>query len=268
MTATIANAPGTSGDWAGLYDANGNYVQWQYLNGLQTRPAAGVTSATVTFTLPATPGAFRVRLFNATYTLVATSGTITTSGPILPLGATTGLAGGTVTATIANAPGSHGDWVGLYDANGNPVQWQYLNGSHSLPAVGVSGATVTFVLPATPGTYHARLFNGGYTLVATSGAIITSAPSVTLDATTGVAGGTVTATITNAPGMPGDWAGLYDANGNPVQWQYLNGSHSLPAVGVSGATVTFALPAPGTYQVRLFNGTYTRGATSQTIAVF
>jgi hypothetical protein len=268
VTATITNAPGTSGDWVGLYDANGIPVQWQYLNGSHSLPAAGVSGATVTFILPATPGTYHARLFNATYTRVATSGTITTSAPSVTLGATTGTAGGTVTATIANAPGTPGDWAGLYNASGNPVQWQYLNGSHALPAAGVSSATVTFILPATPGTYHVRLFNATYTRVATSGTISTSAPSVTLGATTGTAGGTVTATIANAPGTPGDWVGLADANGNWVQWQYLNGSHALPAAGVSGATVTFALPTPGSYQVRLFNGTYTLVAISETIAVF
>ncbi len=72
---------------------------------------------------------------------------------------------------IANAPGTPGDWVGLYDANGNPVRWQYLNGTQTLPTVGVASATPTFILPTTPGVYHARLFNGTYALVATSGTI-------------------------------------------------------------------------------------------------
>src|SRR5438045_714309 len=143
-------------------------------------------------------------------------------------GATTGAAGGTVTATIANAPGTAGDWVGLYDANGVPVQWRYLDGTQTRPASGIANATITFTLPATPGTYHARLFNATYTLVATSGTITTTVPTVTLGAATGTAGGTVTATIVNAPGTPGDWVGLYDANGVPVQWQYLNGTHTLP----------------------------------------
>jgi len=269
VTAIITNAPGTPGDWVGLYDAAGVPVQWRYLNGTQTLPTVGITSATITFTLPATPGTYHARLFNATYSLVATSGTITTTAPTVTLGAATGAAGGPVTATIVNAPGTPGDWVGLYDANGIPVQWQYLNGTHTLPGTGVTSATVTFTLPATPGTYHARLFNATYTLIATSGTITTTAPTVTLGASTGTAGGTVTATIANAPGTPGDWVGLYDANGVPLQWQYLSGTHTLPATGVTSATVTFTVPAaPGTYHVRLFNGIYVLVATSGMIAVF
>jgi len=65
------------------------------------------------------------------------------------------------------------------------VQWQYLNGTQVMPATGVTSATVTFMLPATPGIYQARLFNATYVLVATSGSITTTVPSVTLSATSG-----------------------------------------------------------------------------------
>ena len=268
VTATVANGPGTAGDWVGLYDANGSAVQWQYLDGTQVKPATGSSNATVTFTLPAAVGTYHARLFNAAYMLVATSGTITTTTPSVTLGAATGTAGGMVAATIDNGPGLPGDWVGLYDANGNAVQWQYLNGTQTRPATGVKSARVTFILPASPGTYHARLFNAAYVRVATSTTISTTAPSVALGAATGTAGGTVTATVTNGPGTPGDWVGLYDANGRPVQWEYLNGSHTMPAAGVGTAAVTFVLPASGTYQVRLFNGSYVQVAASDTINVF
>ena len=268
VIATISKGPGTPGDWVGLFDTNGRPVQWRYLNGTQTLPAQGVSSASIELTLPATSGTYHARLFNASYIQVAVSGTVTTTAPVVTLGAATGTAGGLVTATITDAPGSRGDWIGLYDANGTPVQWQYLNGSHSMPGNGSSGATVTFVLPATPGTYHARLFNGNYTQVAASGTIVTSAPSVTLDTASGAAGSTVTATIANAPGTTGDWAGLYDANGNPVQWLYLNGSHTLPASGVNAAVLTFTLPAAGVYHVRLFNGIYVLVAASGTVTAF
>ena len=267
VTATVANGPGTAGDWVGLYDANGAALQWKYLDGTQVKPATGTSNATVSFTLPAAAGTYHVRLYNAMYVLVASSGTVTTTMPTVTLGAASGAAGGTVSAAVDNAPGLPGDWVGLYDASGNAVQWQYLNGTQTKPASGVKSARVTFVLPAAPGTYHARLFNAAYVRVATSSTISTTAPTVTLGTTTGTAGGTVTATVTNGPGTPGDWVGLYDANGRPVQWEYLNGSHTLPAAGVSSATITFVLPGPGTYQVRLCNGSYQLVATSETINV-
>jgi len=257
ITATIANGPGMPGDWAGLYDAGGNAVQWQYLNGAQVKPATGLTSAVLTFNLPATPGMFQVRLFNASYILVAASGTVTTTAPSVALSAATANAGGIVTATIANAPGTPGDWVGLYDSGGNAVTWKYLNGTQTKPATGVTSATVAFALPAAAGTFYVRLCNDSYIQVAASGTITTTVATVTTGATTVGVGTAVTVSIANAPGTPGDWAGLYDAAGNPVQWQFLNGTQTMPPAGVTSATLAFTMPmTPGTYQVRLFNGSY------------
>jgi len=263
ITATIVNGPGMPGDWAGLYDAGGNAVQWQYLNGAQTKPATGFTSAVLTFNLPPAPGTFQVRLFNASYILVATSAAVTTTAPSVTLNAAAGNAGGTVTATIANAPGTPGDWVGLYDSGGNAVGWKYLNGTQTMPASGVTSATITFMLPPTAVTFYVRLCNGSYVQVATSATITTTVATLTPSATSVSVGAAVAVVIANAPGTPGDWAGLYDAGGNAVQWQYLNGTQTMPASGVTSATLTFTMPStPGTYQIRLFNGSYTPIAVS------
>jgi hypothetical protein len=82
-----------------------------------------------------------------------------------------------VTATVTNGPGNAWDWVGLYPAGAtsapaNRVAYQFLNGLTTAPAGGVSGATLSFGLPSTPGSYDVRLFlNGLFTVLATSGAI-------------------------------------------------------------------------------------------------
>jgi uncharacterized protein RhaS with RHS repeats len=113
-----------------------------------------------------------------------------------------------------------------------------------------------------------KLFNAAYVLVATSGAVTASVPTVTLGATTASAGGTVTVNVTNAPGTPGDWAGLFDATGSALQWQFLDGTQTMPVAGVTSATLTFTMPmTPGTYQVRLFNGSYLPIAVSAPLSV-
>src|SRR5207245_8928918 len=117
------------------------------------------------------------------------------------------------------------------DVDGDPLT--YLVGTD--PAHGTLSGTAP-TLTYTP----AANYNGTdrFTFTANDGTVDSApatvsltitAPSITLDAAEGTAGGTVTATIANGPGRPGDWAGLYDANGTPVQWQYLNGTHTLPA---------------------------------------
>ena len=85
-------------------------------------------------------------------------------------------------ATVANGPGNARDWVGLYPAGAtsalvNRVAYRYLNGLTTVPASGVSDATITFVLPAAPGSYNVRFFlNNTLTVLATSGSIDVVAP--------------------------------------------------------------------------------------------
>src|SRR5436190_1123048 len=83
VTVTIANGPGNQTDWVALVPASAadtGYLTWAYLNGLQTAPAVGLTAATLTFSMPATPGAYNLRLFaNNSPTKLATSATVTVS---------------------------------------------------------------------------------------------------------------------------------------------------------------------------------------------
>ena len=94
------------------------------------------------------------------WTKLATSATITVTAaapPSIALSSTTVVAGGTVTATIANGPGNAGDWVALHGASaadGTYLDWKYLNGTQTRPGTGMTGAAVTFTMPATPGTYN------------------------------------------------------------------------------------------------------------------
>ena len=284
VTVTMANGPGNAGDWLGLIGASaadGAYVDWKYLNGTQTKPGTGVTGAAVTFTMPATPGAYNVRFFlNDSLAKLATSATITVTAatPTIALSATTAVTGGTVTATIANGPGNAGDWVALFSAgaaDGTYLDWKYLNGTQSRPGSGVTGAAVAFTMPAAPGTYNVRFFlNDSLGKLATSATITVTAvtPGIALSATTVVPGGTVTATIANGPGNAGDWLGLHATsapNATYLDWKYLNGMQIRPASGVTGAAVAFTMPAaPGTYNVRLFlNDSTSLLATSLTITV-
>ena len=178
---------------------------------------------------------------------------------------------------MGRAPG--GDWVALFAegaGDGTYLDWQYLNGTHSKPVSGMTGAAVAFTMPATPGTYNVRLFlNDSLAKLATSATITVTAaasPSIALSATTVVPGGTVTATIANGPGKTGDWVALFAGgagDGTYLDWKYLNGTQSKPGSGMTAAAVAFTMPAtPGPYNVRLFlNDSTTKLATSSTITV-
>ena len=89
-------------------------------------------------------------------------------------------ANGILTVSVVNANLRVGDWVGLAPVgapNSTYLSWMYLNGSTTAPAAGLGVATLHFTAPAAPGNYELRLFaNGGYTRLATSGAVAVTAP--------------------------------------------------------------------------------------------
>src|SRR6185436_17173486 len=81
INATVANGPGGRTDWLAIYSTSGgSYLTWMYLNGTQTAPEAGLTSATVAVTMPSTPGTYFIRLHTGASTVLATSATVTVGG--------------------------------------------------------------------------------------------------------------------------------------------------------------------------------------------
>lgn len=81
MQAKVAGGPGNRRDWVGLYTSSGPdlyEMKLKYLNGKRTPPDTGLTSATLTFRMPATPGTYNFRFFrNGTYQKLATSQVVT-----------------------------------------------------------------------------------------------------------------------------------------------------------------------------------------------
>jgi hypothetical protein len=279
VNVTIANGPGVRTDWIALYATGAStYLDWKYLSGSQTPPASGLTSATIGVTMPTTPGTYVIRFYTGSSTLLATSATITVAvgsgNATLTVSPATIAPGGTVTATAAGGPANRTDWLALYPEGGSTyLTWKYLNGSQTAPDNGVAGAAVPFVMPLTQGNYTIKFFAGS-TLLATSGTIVVSTqsqstgPTVTATPTTVGPLGSVTATIAGGPGNATDWIGLYQTGSSTtLVWKYLNGSTTAPTAGLTGATVSFGMPAtPGTYVLKFWGGS-TLLAASETITV-
>ena len=263
VTATVTGGPGFRTDWIAIYPEGGStYVDWKYLNGLQTAPSTGLTNAAVSIAMPTTPGTYTLRLYTGA-TLVATSANVTVASSTTITASTALVApGGTVTATVANGPGNRTDWVGLYAANSSTyVDWKYLNGSQTLPASGLTAAAVPFTMPTVPGTYTVRLYAGS-TWMATSATITVGfTTTMSVSATTIAAGGTLAITVANGPGNPRDWVGVYASNGSTLlDWKYLSGSQVAPIQGLTDATVMMAMPTtPGGYTVRFATGSLILG---------
>jgi glucose/arabinose dehydrogenase len=191
---TVAGGPGNVTDWVGLYPtsaADGEFIAWQYLNGLMTPPTGGVAGATLLFAAPVMPGNYNIRLFSHGWVRLATSVAVNVPAPTVTLAATTVNPGAAISFTVAGGPGKATDWVGLYETSatdGAFLQWQYLDGLMTIPTSGVAGATLQFTAPTDPmtRTYDVRLFSSGYVRLATSGSV--TVPAAALASVTYVTG--------------------------------------------------------------------------------
>ena len=294
----VVNGPGNALDWVGFYAAGADaraYQQWTFLNGAQSPPVSGLTTATLRVTAPQTPGTYELRWFaSGGYTSLATSAAITVQvQPTLTINDVSldEEDGGTTTATftVTLSPVSPTQTVTAVYATTNGTATT-ANGDYV-----AAGGTVTFAPSVATQTITVTI-NGDTTLepdetffMNLSGPVnagIGDAQGVALvrndDAPPGAAvtiptlnvspGALIPFTVSNGPGNTLDWVAFYAAGGDDrayQQWQFLNGTQSLPASGRTSAALQFTAPqTPGTYNIRFFaNGGYTWLATSATITV-
>lgn len=266
---------GSRTDWVSLAQvgsADTSSISWKYLSNTTSPPASALSSATLTFTLPFTLGNYELRFYaNDGYTRLATSGTLTTAWPASTVtanqvsspGTVSGLPGHTVSVTVTNGPATTTDWaelttVGAADS-ATPFSWQYLNGTTTAPATGVSSATLTFTLPNAIGSYEIRFFaHGTYTKLGTGPTMTTYQPlrvngspyiPITLSSPQ-----TVNVSVSDAVTTVRSWIGLFQVGGgNVIDWRYLNNSGYPPSSPIANATVTLNVPSTSAnYEFRIF----------------
>jgi agmatine deiminase len=80
ITVGVSNGPGNVSDWVMMVPAGSPAQTWgdyKYLSGSRTRPATGMTSATITFTAPPAGGTFEFRFYqNDGWTLLGSSSAV------------------------------------------------------------------------------------------------------------------------------------------------------------------------------------------------
>lgn len=276
----VTNGPGNPTDWVGLYRAGASdldHLDWKYLNGGRTAPAAGLTEATVSFGLFA-PGPYEFRLFrsNGYERLAVAALEASPTLALLEAQPSSVFGGEQAEAVLSNGTGNSTDWIGLYRGE-ELLDWKYLNGSRTAPAVGLRNAAVPFIMPFTTSAYQFRFFksNGTFPFAAADVSVLPPAsgpPDVTVNTVDAVPGQAVQVTIAFGPGHVQDWVGLYPA-GAPdngfLDWKYLSGTRTPPPAGLADATVSFQMPAtPGGYEFRFFHAnTYTLLGSSASVTV-
>ena len=295
---TVLNGPGNVADWVSLTavgTADTAPLRWVYLNGLTSPPAAGRTTAALSFPAPLAAGQYNIRFFvNNTYVKIATSATITVATqPTLTINDVTiaegnsGTSNATFTVTLSPMNPTQSVTVDYATANGTATSANndYAAASGTL-TFAPNAASQTITVPVTGDTdvegnetFFVNLSNAGNAVIGDAqglGTINTddlpAGPSITLTTPTVAVGATISFTVNNGPGNPTDWVALALStapDSSYVRWLYLNGMNVPPASGMASASLQMAAPAvPGTYTIRLYsNNTYTRLATSATITV-
>jgi hypothetical protein len=251
-TVTITNGPGNTTDWVGLYAvgaADTAYASWKYLSDTQTAPSPGLTSATLHFTMPTTPGQYEFRFWaNNGYTLLGKSNTVTVSQYTVSATPVSVAPSGTLMATWS-APSRHAasDWIRLFAVGAADTDFTY---PYQYTGAALSG-TMTFTAPTTPGSYEFRYFlNDGYIKAAMSNTVqVAPAPTLTLSANpASINAGqssTLTWSSTNATSCTasGGWTGTKAISGTQSVSPNTTTTYTLTCTGAGGsasqsATVT------------------------------
>src|SRR5262249_42641450 len=149
--------------------------------------------------------------------------------------------------------GNRGDWWGVYlvgGANGDYKSWGYLNGQQTMPASGLTDATLSIAMPNVAGTSENRWGGNNDLRLITKNAAITvnaaAAPTVVVTPGTVTGGSSATATFADGPGNRGDWWAVYlvgAPNSAYKSWGYLNGQQAMPGSGLTAATLPIVMPS-------------------------
>src|ERR1700736_6037023 len=178
------------------------------------------------------------------------------------------------------------------DASGTVIPCNYMLAKGSIGYFAIAGNNLitAWSAPATPGHYSVRLraigastiFSGSATFTVDVGIAAPPPPSIQINGSTGPvtvsAGATISATVANGPGNPGDWVGVYPVGaptgtGIPPSWKWLSTDDARnsvpPAPGVTAGTVHLVVPPQaGQYEIRFFpNNGFAVAATSAAITV-
>ena len=261
VTVTLTNGQGNFQDWLALAATtavNTSKIQWVYV-------PTGATTMTWTVNMPTTPGTYEFRYFLKNgYTRAATSPAVTVVAPPSPVPVLTSL-------SPTSAPVGGASFTLTVNGSGfvstSVVRWNGADRTTTFVSSNQLRATIPASDRATVGTAQVTVFSPapGGGLSSPLPFTITTAPMLTVSATSVPPGSSVTVTLTNGNGGAQDWLALATTSAPSsltIQWIYVG-------PGVTTRTWTVTMPtSPGTYEFRYFlNNGYTRGATSPPVTV-
>ena len=245
ITVGVSNGPGNVSDWVMMVASGAARRQtwgpdYKYLSGTRTRPATGMTSATMQRSPRRRPASFEFRFYqNDAFTLLATSPTVT-------VGAAS-QSGADAVVDCADEPDRRlrrlhpdGDRA-VVSCNGSVVR---VNGS-SRTTTFMSSTSLTASIPATDvasaGTLAITVFTptpGGGTSGTVNLTVNPAPPSTgptlrvngSASPITVAGGSTITVNVSNGPGNVSDWVMMVASGAAPDTWgpdyKYLSGTRT------------------------------------------
>lgn len=258
-TVTLADGYGGNTDWLALAPtgaADNTYQAWTYVG-------AGVTSRTWTVTMPSTAGTYEFRLF-VNNKRAATSPVVTVDPSLNAFPVVSSLS---PSAVVVGSGAFTLTVNGRSFISNSVVQWNGTPRATTFVSSTQLRAAIDAADVASLGTAQITVFTpapGGGTSAPVA-FTIAPPPSLTVSATTVIAGQPVTMTLVNGLGGSTDWL-AFAATSSPDR-SYLAYTH----IGSGVTTRTWTVTTPneaGTYEFRLFpNNGFTRAATSPPVTV-
>jgi hypothetical protein len=287
ITVNVSNGPGNVADWVMMVAAGSAPGTWgpqyMYLSGSRTRPATGMTSATLQFSAPTAGGSFEFRFYqNDTFTLLATSPvvTVTNASASNPVPVVSSISPSSTTAgspaftlTVTGSGFVQGSIVRVNSADRPTTYSSSTSVSASIPASDVASAGTLAISVFSPSPGGGT--SGSVNLTVTS-STPTNSPALLVNgsasAITVGGGSTITVSVVNGPGNTADWVMMVPAGSAPQTWgpyMYLNGTKTRPSMGMTSANLQFTAPTSGgSFEFRFYqNDSFTLLATSPVVTV-
>ncbi len=206
---------------------------------------------TVSLVAPVKPGAYELRYYNgdnraflAARPIEVVAGEVSLSAPeTVTIGAQVEIAW--------VGPGARRDAIEVFDPAAGPKG--KVVRSARLTTGDYEGRTVSLIVPATPGDYQFRYYNGDYRTILATRDVRVADMDVSLDGPSSAKAGETVTVSWVGPGAARDAVQIFDPNSGSKGKALL--SVRLPAGDYKGKTVDLRVPkVPGNYLLRYWNG--------------
>jgi Ca-activated chloride channel family protein len=247
--------PGARYDEVQVFDAKARGGAGQLVDSQRITSDAGFAQRQVTVVAPAVPGEYELRYYNGDNRKVLATRPLSVVASEVALAAPASVPAASTFTVTWTGPGARYDDVELFDPAARGGQGLRIDSQRVATAPGFAQRQVSLVAPAVAGTFQLRYYNGDNRQVLATRPITVTAIEASLSAPATAAPDSPITVSWIGPGGRYDDIQIHDPAARAGAGQVLatRRVHSDP--GFAARTTTLRTPkAPGTYQIRYYNG--------------